>query len=131
MQEVTVQLFDDLAFKERGERIVAEQSVTLGYRGKWVSLDLGAENAAELDKLISPYMGAGRHLAEGSDAPALPRRGRAATPERAAYLHGLRKFANEQGISYKLEGSSGYYYTKALRDLYDAHLAELAKAGAK
>ena len=121
MREVSIKVYDDLDFKRDGTKNEAALTVTLGFQGKWVELDLSERNHTELQRAMGVFMDAGHP----PDAPVTTPRGSQASRKSPEFEYGkaLRAFANEAGIRYRTK-TGKYYYSKKLTDSFEKHLAE-------
>jgi Lsr2 len=121
MREVSIKVWDDLDWANDETRNEAVVTVTLGFQGNWVELDLSEVNHTRLQVLLGDYLNAG-HPPDGPvTTPRGPQAGRK-TPE-FEYGKALREFANEAGIRYRTK-TGKYYYSKKLTDAFEKHLAE-------
>jgi hypothetical protein len=126
MKEMIPRLWDDLAYMA-GDKLEADQSVTLRIDDEEVELDLTEEHLAELYALLSPYLEAG-HPTVSPTRPAL--RQRPVKDRRSIdYYEKLRAFSDEYGLAaYHSRGPGAkgrYTYKRALKKMYD----EFVKTG--
>ena len=119
MREVTIKIWDDLAFARDETRIEAAVTASVGLDGSWRELDLSEASHAELKKILQPYLDAGR-IPASSPKPADPVRARRSTPQ-FAYMEGMREFARENGFKY-ITTTGKYYYQVRLRKAYADYL---------
>jgi hypothetical protein len=149
MREIIFADWDDYDLRE-GRKTHAEQTVLIGRDGKWRELDLSEENVARLNAVLAPWWEAGRtpekEVGKGpldrsrpereSPEPAADRSNgarptsrRHGTPERRAYLLGLRQWADANGFTYTTKPTDAnahgsYYYPKTLADAYAEYLRQ-------
>lgn len=128
MKALQVLVFDDLELWGTGEKVKADETVTLGWGGKWVELDLTSKNANRLYEAIADFIAAGHPPGEGLMEPVRSEGGA------YAYYRQLREWADSQGRSdeYHAKGTkggkpSGFSYNKKLREDYKKHLLSLAQ----
>lgn len=117
MQEPTILLWDDLEYL-RGNRVPANSTITITYGGRTIEVDLSEDNAAILDKLLAPYLQAGR-VTRNAEKPLRDRASR--RTQRFREMKAVRKWADENGYSYTTPGG-GIYYPKALQDAYEEYV---------
>ena len=120
MKVIQAALFDDIEFKASKSYVPAKHTVTLGWQGKTVELDLADLNYHALKEFVEPFMKAGHPVGD-------PVAGPKDQPGGAwAFYKGLRDWADSQGRSdeYHLK-QGGYTYDSKLRNDYRAHLASL------
>jgi hypothetical protein len=111
MKEPQIVAYDDLHYKEDNKKIVAEGTVTLGWMGKWVELDLTEDHIKELGSFLSRWIKVGSK----PEIEVKP-------PSRNNYFKGMRDFAEATpGLSYQ-KTKAGYAYPKKLRDAYRNYL---------
>ena len=105
---VVTQIIDDLDGSMGGE------TITFSYRGTNYEIDLGRKNASAFDKLMKPYLDAGRKVTAGRGgrrASTNGRRGRSASE-----LGSIREWARSQGYTVADRGRISAEITAA----YDA-----------
>lgn len=133
MKELQLVLSDDLTFATTGERIPAEESVTISLDGRTRELDLTAEHAKELREILEPYMKAG-HVPGNEPNLTSPEGKRIKKPtpsliESRVAQKKIRDWADSMGMKspdgkrpvYRTE-SGGYYYSYKLLKEYEAYL---------
>ncbi len=133
MRELQLVLSDDLTYHQTGERVPADETVTIGLDSKTRELDLTAENAKKLRELLAPWIEAG-HVPgqeQRKDDAQQERgfRGGAFIESRARHK-AMRDFADKLGLKsedglrpiYVTPGGANYYPTR-LKNMYAAHLA--------
>jgi hypothetical protein len=87
-----VMIYDDLDYSEGGE------SVTFGLDGHTYEIDLASKNRAKLDKVLAPYLTAGRRVTADSRRPRPHAAGGSGFG--AQGLRAVRTWAAEQGIAW-------------------------------
>lgn len=131
MKELQLVLSDDLTFATTGERIPADESVTISIDGRARELDLTAAHAKELRDILDPYMKAG-HVPGNEPNLTSPEGKRIKKPtpsliEARAEQKKIRDYADARGLKspdgkrpiYRTEGG-GYYYPHSLVVEYQA-----------
>lgn len=121
MREISVKVYDDLDFRRDGTKNEAALTVTLGFQGRWVELDLSERNHEELQRAMGAFMDAG-HPPESTVA-APPKGSTSRKSPEFEYGKALREFAHEQGIPYRTK-TGKYYYSKRLTEAFEKHLAD-------
>jgi hypothetical protein len=126
MQEVVIRIWDDLAARN-GEKVEAARTVAIGLDGRWVELDLSAENADAILGKFEEWMSAGRAVKEAPqpqrraiEAPAGEKKEQWKVREwehGRAWGDAVREFARANGLSY-MTSTGKYYYSRTLRDAY-------------
>lgn len=122
MREVSIKVYDDLDFRRDGTKNEAAVTVTLGFQGKWVELDLSERNNEELHRAMGVFMDAG-HPPEHDQAPAPPKGTISRKSPEFEYGKALRAFAKEQDIPYRTK-TGKYYYSRKLTGAFEKHLAD-------
>lgn len=136
MRELQVLLSDDLIYAKNGERIPADETVTIALDGTVRELDLTAGHAKELRDLLAPYLRAGRAPDEPTMGSTGSRHKQAAPKgliQSRSLLRQVRDFADRNGMRspdgkrpvYRTE-TGGYYYSRELMQAWEQHLAEIA-----
>jgi hypothetical protein len=115
-----IQAVDDLHMAEDGREVKATETRLVGLGNKRVELDLTAEHAEQLDKLLGPYLAAG-HRPEPKPPSGVADHAHAKMSRKEAA--DLRAWADAQTppLSYKKAESSGPYYSIGLRRRWAAH----------
>ena len=113
-------LWDDLDFRDSGEKHEADETVSFGLDGQAYSADLTAPHAAELRKFLARYAEAAEKV------PAMPRTPRAPRPR---VNDGIKAFCEDPAneIPYDwwhTKGTGKVFYKVAARDRYDAWAAQ-------
>lgn len=128
MKDIQIVIFDDVEFGETGERVPATDTITLGWQGNWVELDLSDEHARDLWARIKRYYTNGHAPGEGMVEP------KQTVAGSYAYYRDLRAWADSEGRSDEYHAkprnntkATGYSYSKKLRSDYRRHLASLAE----
>jgi hypothetical protein len=152
MKEVIITEWDDYDLLHDGRKVHAPNTVLIGIDGKWREMDLSDENLARLHDNLDPWWLCGRTPEKevgkgaldrgGMRSSAMPAvgangtepaagEGKRGSPERRAYLAGLRKWATARGLNYTTKPTDGnshasYYYPKSLIDAYNEYLEQEA-----
>lgn len=137
MKELQLVLSDDLTYATTGERVPADESVTISLDGRTRELDLTAAHAKELRDILDPYMKAG-HVPGNEPNLTSPEGKRIKKPtpsliEARAEQKKIRDWADSMGLKspdgkrpiYRTE-SGGYYYSYKLLKEYEAYLQRAA-----
>jgi hypothetical protein len=116
-----IQAVDDLHMAEDGREVKATETRLVGLGSKRVELDLTAEHAEQLDKLLAPYLAAGHRPEPKPPSPGVAASAHAKMSR--AEAADLRAWADAQTppLPYKKAESSGPYYSIRLRRLWAAH----------
>lgn len=111
--------YDDLDWTEKQAETPADRTVRVGLDGQWTELDLTAEHAAEVERVLGRYLSAG--TAEPK-RPSMGRRGRTLGPQ------GPRTPENRARLAWvQANGWPGLTTVKGIpaeaNRAYEAHLA--------
>jgi Lsr2 len=147
VKEVIIQSWDDYDLLHDGRKVHAENTVRIGIDGKWRELDLSDANVAKLRGMFDPWWlcgrtpdkevrearnGTWRPDREDADIEPAPGVGKRGSPERRAYLAGLREWADANGHNYTSKatvpgGAHGsFYYPRKLVTAYNEYLRQQA-----
>jgi hypothetical protein len=119
VRQVTVRILDDLD-KTTDVLESGGKTVTLGYQGQWVALDLKATNVNELERLLAPYLKAGR---ESDGQPPAPLYG-SGSPSTRQFNAEARAWGKDHGWPDVPSGKMPRALARAYRD----HLEQQAIA---
>jgi hypothetical protein len=119
VREVFVRILDDLD-KTSDVQAANGRTVTVGYLGKWFALDLTGEHVKALEKLLGPYLRAGRETGDGQP-PMVPRGG--GYMEARQFKAEAREWGKDNGWP---DLEPGGYIPKALTTAYREHLEKVA-----
>jgi hypothetical protein len=122
VKETKVFMFDDLDYAG-GERVEADRSVVLRFGVDAVELDLTDAHIKELADYLAPYFAAGSAPEQPAPRPAPPPSSSSAGRAPTAYNAGMRRYADDRGISYRTP-SGGVYYPAQLQAEYAEFLAQ-------
>lgn len=114
MKELIPVAFDDLHFKEEGDKVAAHATITLGLEGEWYELDLTEDHIAELNSVLSRWI-------KAANKP----NGGVKLKQAYNYHRNMRTWANEVGMQdeyFKIP--TGYKYSTKLRDAYKKYLKD-------
>lgn len=131
MKEITVKAYDDLDYRDHGERNEAAVTVTIGLDGAWRELDLTEVNEKAIKDILCPLMAVGREPEDPPVPPAKHKKTGPPDPAKAAFNEELRAWCRENGIrnssgtgyAYQTNGSLQDYIGQPLLRRYQAYLA--------
>lgn len=147
MKEVIITEWDDYDLLHDGRKVHAPNTVLIGIDGKWREMDLSDENLNRLRAMFDPWWLCGRipehevgkgsldlsrdHRSANGAAEPPAGKGKRGSPERRAYLLGLRKWADARGLNYTTKATDGnshgsFYYPRTLVDAYNKYLEQQA-----
>ena len=117
MREVIVRILDDL---DRTSDVLAEggRTVTLGYQGEWVAVDLTRQHIDQLEKLVQIYFRVGR---DSDGSPPAPLHG-SGSPSTRQFNADARAWGNDNGWPDVQPGKMPRALVKAYRE----HLERIA-----
>ena len=121
MKETILALWDDLTFLETGEKITADETVTISLDGRYAEVDLTKRHADGLRAYLEVYFKAGQSPSDPAGEPAAGETSH--TKHSRAYNTAMRAYAEANGIDYLTKSSGSYYYSIELRRRFAAHLA--------
>ena len=121
MKEFIVRAFDNLDKTESEiDTPATKEDILIGWRGKWVTLDLTDAHFAEAEEFIGRYIAAGE-TPERTDLAPRKRQSYRIAPGAREFYKGMRDWADEVGRTYTTS-TGKTYYNKQLRADYAKHL---------
>jgi hypothetical protein len=119
-------LVDDFALDHGDSTVMADTTVSLGFDGSWVELDLSADHFTELEKIVKPWMTAGhtprRPVTEKPVQSRSP-----GEPGYRKWAKGFREWADSHGRSYITESGNYSYKVDDISD-YQKYLSAQKQA---